>query len=157
MTQHTESFSEIVLQIFRFKNTLSRAKNLSRLYRNDLPSDWIGETRSNYLCLPDLLSVTVNDHDYMVKQLDKCKCCLRHQANRPPDILHSNLGTKKAYPYHMRSDCKCMCRHFSRQLVSSFWRPPEEEIRAWDEHALAWIEQADEEDNNSMWWPPLLT
>ena len=58
-------------------------------------------TRSNYLCLPDLLSVTVNDHDYMVKQLDKCKCCLRHQANRPPDILHSNLGTKKAYPYHM--------------------------------------------------------
>ncbi len=158
---HRELFRNCFTDI-QVQGTLSRAKNLSRLYRNDLPSDWIGETRSNYLCLPDLLSVTVNDHDYMVKQLDKCKCCLRHQDNRPPDILHSNLGTKKVYPYHMRCNCKCMCRHFSRQLVSSFWRPPEEDIRAWDEDVRA-IEDAmaaDEEDNNSMWWStfvPLLT
>ena len=110
----------------------SSAKNLTRLYTNQLPSDWIRETRSNYLCLADLLSVTVNDQDYMVKQLDKCKCCLRHQKNKPLDIFNPNLGTERVYPVHMRCNCECICRHFSRQLISSLLRTDEEDIHAWD-------------------------
>ena len=63
-----------------------------------------------------------NELEYFSK-LSECKCCDRHQKNRP-----CNITDYKKYEFNGCSDakinacneCNCACRHYSRQIAYEF-------------------------------------
>jgi len=71
-------------------------------------------------CIKDLKD---NGPAYLV-ELSKCRCCERHQTNRP-----CNINELKEYPSNggssvdkhenmfMNGICRCPCRHYCRTIV----------------------------------------
>ena len=58
-----------------------------------------------------------NGSEYLSK-LSECKCCDRHQKNRP-----CNITDYKKYEWNgdnSSNECNCACRHYSRQIAYEF-------------------------------------
>ena len=53
-----------------------------------------------------------------VKVLDTCKCCERHQKNRPHKL--GKINEMPGSPYHFNKSCTCQCRHLSRFICRAF-------------------------------------
>ena len=55
---------------------------------------------------------TIDEGKAFLEEFSKCKCCKRHQTNRPCKV--EELSTDVALNDY--KDCKCDCRHASRIL-----------------------------------------
>ena len=61
-------------------------------------------------------SISRHKADKYIEILNNCKCCAKHQLNRPknlnddPDLSFFKMGTYK------EPSCYCKCRHYSRWL-----------------------------------------
>lgn len=67
----------------------------------------------------DLLESEIEDKDHVLSILNTCKCCSRHQHNRPSKV--DDFCEKKNVKNHIDSfhpleiyNCDCNCRHISR-------------------------------------------
>jgi hypothetical protein len=62
--------------------------------------------------------LTIDDPDYFVTTLNKCKCCIIHQKKKPTSLC--DIGDYRpfydAIVLHDNNSCYCYCRHYSRQL-----------------------------------------
>ena len=63
------------------------------------------------------------ERESMVKQCSICKCCDRHQRNRPKSVENwlELRGKKGSYGANNNSGCVCSCRQFSRQICRSLY------------------------------------
>uniref|UniRef100_A0A6C0L322 Uncharacterized protein n=1 Tax=viral metagenome TaxID=1070528 RepID=A0A6C0L322_9ZZZZ len=75
--------------------------------------------------LEKLIKKQIHDPNFIIKSLNKCNCCQRHNTNKPKNlkdksvIMKINCETQIHYtPTH--SECNCYCRHFSRFIYRSF-------------------------------------
>jgi hypothetical protein len=117
--EHRKLFRNCFTDI-RVKGTISRLKALTELF-------YAEGTIGRYSCLTELLVEFVNDPDYMIIQLNDCKCCSRHQTFRPKNVEDPNwLASRYGWPDSVTRlhyfNCECDCRHYSRQLVMSTWQ-----------------------------------
>ncbi len=48
--------------------------------------------------------------------LNQCKCCIRHQDNKPYIYNNIELVTKNKKRKRYTSECKCKCRHYAREI-----------------------------------------
>ena len=69
--------------------------------------------------LSHLIELDQTTKKHMFKICTTCKCCTRHQINRP-----KTLKSKVIYVYWhgtqiTNDDCQCMCRHVARQINES--------------------------------------
>ena len=55
--------------------------------------------------------------------LAKCKCCERHQINKP--LVFSKWDETEQSKLFTESPCPCLCRHMARQICRK-WTPPGE-------------------------------
>ena len=89
----------------KLKNTLFEA---SQLYFSE------GEKSSNDAIDNFDKDLKENGSEYLSK-LSECKCCDRHQKNRPCNITdfkeYDWTGDNNSY------ECNCACRHYSRTIV----------------------------------------
>ena len=80
-------------------------------------------TASNYSYLHDWDKTNFFDPQHALNILSTCTCCERHMKNRPPH-LSTNINMCRIHSIQItegkQSECKCMCRQISRQLVRSF-------------------------------------
>ena len=69
------------------------------------------------------LNTTKEERLWFLYELNKCKCCKRHQINRPTVVDYVNLHDGQ-YEYiekigehdNIDRDCACSCRHLCRQI-----------------------------------------
>ena len=84
----------------------------------------------NYVSFGDILQEKCMDHEQSLKVLSKCRCCKRHQINKPVDLNHYSLGNEIIqslghYEYEdkqvlLNYICNCPCRHYARWIVRIF-------------------------------------
>jgi hypothetical protein len=62
-------------------------------------------------CINRIISTNVKQH--FITALNTCKCCDRHQVDRP-----TKYGTwiVRKVPTSQYTDCNCQCRHFARNI-----------------------------------------
>ena len=63
-----------------------------------------------------------NGSEYFTK-LSECKCCDRHQKNRPCNITDYkvyDLNGPSKKKINACNKCNCACRHYSRQIAYEF-------------------------------------
>jgi len=58
------------------------------------------------------------EKNYMILQLNNCKCCERHQVNKPK-ILEKYIETNFKGDDKSKYNCKCQCRHMARFICRS--------------------------------------
>jgi len=119
-----------------FKNGLDHSMHFQNKIKLPLQ---IKAIRKKYLFLEkeydNWLEDMFDDNSYLEKFLKKhyinleedfkivsnCKCCTRHQTNRPTDLYNSELNTYKQIFKEegelIENDCKCVCRKLCRDLV----------------------------------------
>jgi len=87
----------------------------SRENNNDIPFWYVLEQK----CM---------DPEKSLEILSKCKCCKRHQKNRPTDLNNYVIPTTS--PLNLAPEdkhillnyvCNCPCRNYSRWIVRSFY------------------------------------
>lgn len=66
-----------------------------------------------------------HDHEHIFQVLSRCKCCLRHQRNRPvsckvdyPILPMSTMSREEQIG--KRRICDCNCRHIMRLMAHHF-------------------------------------
>jgi len=82
---------------------------------------WNMNLNENYPTMPinwnQFLNFYIPDPEIILKNLSLCRCCLRHQTNRPSnvdDIIKINY----IKPFNQKKKkCLCDCRHICRRLV----------------------------------------
>ena len=67
-----------------------------------------------------LLKENLNEPGHFVKILNKCKCCKRHQMNRPNLLNNTKYILQDTKNNTENEVCNCLCRHISRRIVQSF-------------------------------------
>ena len=76
------------------------------------------ELKWNYTTIEELFREEITNPEIIVKILAQCKCCERHQIDRPIKLhLWEETDYKNRDPSD--GDCKCVCRHLSRFLCRS--------------------------------------
>lgn len=69
----------------------------------------------------DILNLYISDHNMYIKTLSMCKCCERHQQNRP---THSSCEQPEWNLEHdtniYKNKCTCPCRHYIRTICSAY-------------------------------------
>jgi hypothetical protein len=70
-----------------------------------------------YVSFVQLINEKIDDKDYLVQVLNTCKCCKKHQINRPKNINDNHL-IQFSISYHY-SKCDCQCRHYARMICCS--------------------------------------
>ncbi len=55
-----------------------------------------------------------------IKVLDTCKCCHRHQINRPDKLKKYESPPDKLHSIKGFGSCQCECRHMSRHICRAF-------------------------------------
>jgi hypothetical protein len=71
----------------------------------------------NYDSFMSFLKFKLPDKETIVDILSHCKCCERHQKNKPS---HINDWKLNFMPKESEENtCKCICRHYSRMICSS--------------------------------------
>lgn len=76
----------------------------------------------------DSLYFNVTDPNKYIKILSECKCCERHQRERPTCLYlwkdtHFN-GTNLT-----AGECSCPCRHYARFICRVCWENPQKRSR----------------------------
>lgn len=106
-TEHREKFTPMMDEL-RLKAVQKRMEYLN--------------TNEYYLGCPytsftHLISEEIDDKDHLVQVFNTCKCCERHQINRPKNINDNHIFQfNNAYHY---SHCNCDCRHYTRMICCS--------------------------------------
>lgn len=54
------------------------------------------------------------DQSSVLKTLNACKCCQRHQINKPKNLSYVGDQYWGEYNWYKTNNCKCNCRHLSR-------------------------------------------
>ena len=80
-------------------------------------------TNNKYSSFESILNEELSNADKFVKRLSMCKCCERHQQNRPqhlqqwlePEFSNTQLNKDD-------NDCKCQCRHYSRHICRACYQ-----------------------------------
>lgn len=85
---------------------LDEAELLDALEKVSSPKLTIGEAAS-YI-----------EKNYMILQLNNCKCCERHQVNKPK-ILEKYIETNFKSDDKSKYNCQCQCRHIVRFICRS--------------------------------------
>lgn len=83
---------------------------------DSLSKEYISEYNSESFIT--FLKYNLNDKEKLVNVLSKCKCCSRHQKNRPNHIHDWELKFNPKEETKKYS-CKCCCRQYSRMICSS--------------------------------------
>ena len=64
----------------------------------------------------------INDPNVFIKNYNKCKCCKRHQRERPRSLYDKSFVSEpnpSREPSYMAT-CNCPCRHNSRFIYKTF-------------------------------------
>lgn len=129
-SQHRQMLSKTFDDI-KLNAAFKRLNHLTKIYNNDSDSHYRHHTERQYGCFVDLLNNHVNDHLHLLNGLNKCKCCPRHEINRPQVVTHSESNTGEiilAPPFRTRyeessmidNECSCRCRHGMRWICRSY-------------------------------------
>jgi len=54
------------------------------------------------------------DQSSVLTTLNACKCCERHQINKPKNLSYVDDSHWGQYNLYKTNNCKCNCRHLSR-------------------------------------------
>lgn len=102
-----------VLRQIRVKGTLSRIKHIERSFDRQVSDigDWD---------LESLVKRQIQDPEYIVKYLSKCRCCKRHQKYKPKNLSNTLIDTTELCKYNVLRGCRCSCRHYSRFINGAF-------------------------------------
>lgn len=104
--EHKEKFSPLLKKI-QLKAVQTKMDNLYRNFR----------TTGNDDSFMSFLKDNLNDKEKMVEVLRDCKCCKRHQKNKPN---HLNDWVLNFNPKETEKNaCKCSCRQHSRMICCS--------------------------------------
>lgn len=103
---HREKFTPMMNEI-RLK---AAQKRIEYLNNNEY---YVGCPYNSFI---QLISEKIDDPEHLVQVFNTCKCCARHQINRPKNINDNNFDFNISYNY---SKCICECRHNSRMICCS--------------------------------------
>ena len=97
----------------KLKNTWFEA---SQLYFSE------GEKSSNDAKDNSIKDLKENGLEYL-SELSECRCCERHQKNRPCNITDDkvyDLNGPSKKKINACNKCNCACRHYSRHIAYEF-------------------------------------
>ena len=82
------------------------------------------KNRVNHESLCEYVYRTHNETEIieLYRNYKSCHCCTRHSFYKPK--LFSKEENHKVYPnihYSHNYECRCNCRHITRQIYNSFW------------------------------------
>lgn len=121
-SEHRRLFKKCFDNIY-LKGAMKRVNHLTKIYNNDCHAYMQGEREQReFNCFVDLLNVHVDDHLHLFNCLKKCKCCDRHQTNRPYNLRVAISGDDDVDATYndVEHTCNCRCRHAMRQLSRSY-------------------------------------
>jgi hypothetical protein len=78
-------------------------------------------TNNKYSSFESILNKELLNADKCIKSLSMCKCCERHQQNRPQH-LQRWLELEFHNTQLTDNDCKCPCRHYSRHICRACYK-----------------------------------
>lgn len=98
-----------------YEGVKTRYKTIANLFDRQIH-------RSKNWDLESIMKNHIHDPDHCIRSLNLCKCCSRHQMNRPTSIDDKNprlikLSNKGSNTLH---ECNCDCRHWSRFTYKAF-------------------------------------
>jgi len=91
---------------------LTKLEDIANVYDNN---------SENYDKFEDVLNEYIIDHNLYVQSLLTCKCCHRHQENKPvylQELINPPFNNTRLSD----SDCKCPCRHYSRAICRAYYK-----------------------------------
>ena len=68
----------------------------------------------------NIVITNISDPDHFVNILKQCKCCARHQINKPSSLNDYPQQYDIDHIPSNQNTCLCSCRHHSRWIVRSF-------------------------------------
>jgi len=78
-------------------------------------------TSENYDKFEDVLNEYIMDHNLYIQTLLTCKCCDRHQENKPEylqELINPHFNNTQLNESH----CRCPCRHYSRAICRAYYK-----------------------------------
>lgn len=108
--EHREKFN-LIKKSLELSGSFSRLRNIRKQWENHNQTISISQEIPYTRFLDD----NVPDKEELIEKLNECKCCSRHQKNRPSFINGINVSEPGAFSM-LSYECDCECRHISRFL-----------------------------------------
>ena len=122
----------------KFKLMFDELESKAAVIKHDIISnDW---NTMNHLERPSFYNFIISSHyidDFQryVKALHKCRCCARHQINKPRhyydmewDMEPSDSTILAVQQIRSHRNCNCPCRHMARACCVASLPSPEPEV-----------------------------